>query len=151
MEAQRNKLRARHRICLWATLVLVSRVAHSDREWYGDNLFAEGVDDIAGGNRCAEHFPRDRRGMAAFGSYAHWISRSRLVRQEAQRQCVLRNRHGEFRGRGSNRKFRFANLRRRFAISDRGSRGRQGLRFLSEADTRQNGEEFRIQLWDLFL
>src|SRR6267143_3789884 len=89
--------------------------------------------------------------MAPFRQCAPWISLGALGRAEAFRNYILRRRHGKLRAGGSDRGIRLRNLRRRIAISAERPPRRNGIRGLSETNTKQDRHEFRIELWHPFL
>src|SRR5712692_3874975 len=151
MENQRNEFRALNGNCVRTALVLVSSVADSGAEWHGDCIPPAGMDALAGSRVREKRVFRNAGGMAAFRNDAPGISSGGMGREAAFRKRIFRRRHGRFRASGSDWEIRFANLRRWGALPDNGTAGRGGLRLVPEAHPRQNGHQFRIELWNPFL
>src|SRR4029077_10078241 len=72
---------------------------------------------------------------------------SELGSAKPVRERCVRSRIGGFRTRGSNRKFRFAELRRGVPLSVYGAAGRRRIRRLSKANTGPHRNKLRIELW----
>src|SRR5258708_19258325 len=90
METQRIEFPARGGVCLWPTLVLVSGIPDSDAERHDNLVSSAGFDSIAGSHRRAQHFFRNRRGVAAFRNWAACFSAGELGREAANPKHLLR-------------------------------------------------------------
>src|SRR5437588_8175996 len=151
MENRRNGFRSRSGIQLRTALVLVSIGANPFFNGNDPRLLSPELDLYAWKHQLTKRVLGNERGMAAFGNCTSWISPRTLGRHTAFRECVLRRRHGKFRDRGSNRQFRFANIRRGIAAADYGLPGPDGICRLSEAHAKPDRHQFWIELWDPFL
>src|SRR5690242_3683006 len=151
MEDRRKRPRSRSGIQLHAALVLVSVGANPFFDRDNARLPPTELDLHGWNDRLTERVFGDESGMAAFGNRATWFSPRELGRQKAFRKCLLRRRHGEFRGRGSNRQFCFTNLRRRIAAADYRPAVPDGVRRLSEAHAKPDGHDLWSELWHPFL
>src|SRR5690242_20103258 len=139
MEEWRDDFSTRHGIHLRAALVLVSVFPDFNSERHHHRLSADGLDVIARNDRRAKCLPRDRLRMASFRNLALGISIGGLGRETLLRKRVLRGRHGGLRTNRSDRKFCRANIRWWTTVRDKRTTGRNGIRLVSKAYTKQNG------------
>src|SRR5919109_2817770 len=151
MENRRERFRARSGIHLCTTLVLVSIGANPFFGRHNDRLLSPKLDLHARNYRLAKRVLGNECGMAALGNRASRISTGALGRQKAFWKCFLRRWNGKFRDRGSNREFRFADLRRRIAAAAFRPAGPDGICRLSKAHAKPDGHQLWIELWDPFL
>src|SRR5258708_29416357 len=146
METQRIEFPARGGVCLRPTLVLVSRIPDSDAERHDNLVSSAGFNSIAGSHRRAQHFFRNRRGVAAFRNGAACFSAGELGRGAAIRKNVLRCLHRGLRANRSDREIRIANLWRWGGLADKRPPGPFGVCVLSKTGPEQSVHKFLIYL-----
>src|ERR1700756_2170346 len=128
MENRRNRFCARGGIQLCTALVLVSVGANPLLDRHYARLSSPELDLHVWNDRLTERVLGNECGMEAFGNGSPWIPSRAVGKQKAIWKCVIRRRHRKFRNRGSNRKFRFANLWRRIAITNYRRAGPDSIR-----------------------
>src|SRR5579859_4205799 len=151
MESGGHEFRARCGVHVWAALVLVQIITDSDAERRCDRLPPAGMDVFDGGYGCAQRFLRNKCRVATFWNFKTWIPSGAPGIQATVWKCLLRRGHGKLRGGGSDREIRVANLWRWMEIPDYPSARLNGVCRLSEAHTKPDRHELRIELWNPFL
>src|ERR1051325_1001269 len=151
MENRGNRSRAWSGNQLRTALVLVSVSANSLFKRHNTRLPSRQLDLHARSHWLTERVLGDECGVAAFGNCTPWISPGALGRPKAFRKCFLCRGHGKLCYRRSNRKFFFANVRRRIAAADYRQAGTDRIRRLPESNAKPDGHDFWNELWNPFL